>query len=104
MKLKRTITEAEFASAIQHMRPSSKLTLELAHADLAQGVGQAEIAKKYNRTKGTVSQASKRVRRGFLKSKGYQEVVVVLLEERDFIVEGWSKESRDVLNRGPSGV
>ncbi len=41
---------------------------------------------------------------GFLKSKGYQEVVVVLLEERDFIVEGWSKESRDVLNRGPSGV
>ena len=101
MRLKRTITEAEFASAIQHMRPPSKLTLELAHADLVQGIKLTEIGARYNRTKSTVSQASKRVWRGFLKSKGYREVVVVLPDVQAFIAEGWSNESLDELNAVP---
>jgi hypothetical protein len=88
MRLKRTITEAEFASAIKHMRPPSELTLKIAHADLVQRIDQKEIARKHNRTKGTVSPASKRVWRGFLKSKGYEEVTVVLNDFRAFVVKG----------------
>ncbi len=100
MRLKRTISEAEFADAIRHVRMPSKLTLEMAHADLVQGINQAEIAWKFNRTKGTVSQASKRVWRGFLKSKGYKEVQVVLSDVRAFIASGWHKEALYELNHG----
>ena len=100
MRLKRTISEAEFADAIRYVRVPSKLTLEMAHADLVQGINQADIAKKFNRTKGTVSQASKRVWRGFLKSKGYKEVQVVLSDVRAFIASGWHKEALYELNHG----
>ena len=62
------------------------------------GVKQAEIAKEYNITKGSVSQASKRVWLGFLRSKGYKEVSVVLSEVKAFIVEGWGKETMDEIN------
>lgn len=99
MRLKRTITDAEFAEAIQHMRPPSQRVLEIAHADLVRGIGQEEIARKYQITKGSVSQTSKRVWRGFLKSKGYQEVTVVLPEVRAFIVGQWNKQSLDELNQ-----
>ena len=98
MRLKRTISEAEFADAIRHVRVPSRLTLEMAHADLVQGINQAGIARKYNRTKGTVSQASKRVWHGFLKSKGYREVRVVLGDVRAWIVNGWHREALYELN------
>ena len=98
MRLKRTITEAEFAAALRHIRPASRLTLNMAHADLVLGIDQAEIAAKFDRTKGTVSQASKRVWRGFLRSKGYKEVQVVLGDVHAFIAEGWGREVMDKLN------
>ena len=100
MRLKRTISEAEFADAIRYVQVPSKLTLEMAHADLVQGINQADIARKFDRTKGTVSQASKRVWNGFLKSKGYEEVRVVLGDVRAFIVNGWHKEALYELNHG----
>ena len=99
MRLKRKMTEAEFASAIQYMRPPPARVLEIAHADLVRGVKQAEIAKEYHITKGSVSQASKRVWLGFLRSKGYREVAVVLPDARAFIAEGWGKEAVDEINR-----
>ena len=46
MRLKRKMTEAEFASAIQHMRPSPARVLEIAHADLVRGINQDEIARE----------------------------------------------------------
>ena len=100
MRLKRTISEAEFAAAIRCLRVPSKLTLEMAHADLVDGINQAYIAKKYNRTKGSVSQASKIVWRGFLKSKGYEEVRVVLGDVRAFVVNGWHQDALHELNYG----
>ena len=100
MRLKRTISEAEFAAAIRHLRLPSKLTLEMAHADLVRGINQADIARKFDRTKGTVSQTSKIVWRGFLKSKGYQEVRVVLPEVRAFIADGWHQDALHELNYG----
>ena len=99
MRLKRKMTEAEFASAIEHMRPPPARVLEIAHADLVRGVKQADIAKEYSITKGSVSQASKRVWLGFLRSKGYKEVMVVLPDVRAFIVEGWGREAVDEINR-----
>jgi hypothetical protein len=98
MRLKRKMTEAEFANAIQNMRPPPARVLEIAHADLVKGVKQAEIAKEYNITKGSVSQASKRVWLGFLRSKGYKEVSVVLSDAQAFIVEGWGKATMDEIN------
>ena len=98
MRLKRTITEAEFAAALQHMRPSSQLTRDMAHADLVQGIDQAKIAAKFDRTKGTVSQASGRVWRGLLRSKGYREVRVMLKDFRAWMAEGWGREAIDELN------
>ena len=98
MRLKRTITEAEFAAALRYMRPASRLTLDMAHADLVQGIDQAEIAARFDRTKGTVSQASARVWRGFLRSKGYKEVRLVLGEVHAFIAAGWGREGMDKLN------
>ena len=100
MRLKRTITEAEFAAAIPYLRTPSKLTLDMARADLVRGINQDEIARKHNRTKGTVSQASKRVWLGVLKSKGYEVVRVVLPEVRAFIVEDWQKDALHELNYG----
>ena len=70
----------------------------MAPADLVQEIDQAEIARKLNRTKGTVSQASKIVWRGFLKSKGYKEVQVVLSDIKTFIASGWHKEAPYELN------
>jgi hypothetical protein len=99
MRLKRKMTEAEFANAIQHMRPPPARVLEIAHADLVRGVNQDEIAREYSITKGSVSQASKRVWLGFLKSKGYQEVSVVLPEVRAFIAKQWGKEAVDEINQ-----
>ena len=99
MRLKRKMTEAEFASAIQHMRPPPARVLEIAHADLVRGVKQADIAREYGITKGSVSQASKRVWLGFLRSKGYREVAVVLPDARAFIAEDWGKEAVDEINR-----
>ncbi len=99
MRLKRKMTEAEFASAIQYMRPPPARVLEIAHADLVRGVKQADIAKEYHITKGSVSQASKRVWLGFLRSKGYREVSVVLPDARAFIAEDWGKEAVDEINR-----
>lgn len=99
MRLKRKMTEAEFASAIQHMRPPPARTLEIAHADLVRGVKQAEIAREYNVTKGAVSQASKRVYLGFLRSKGFREVSVMLPDARAFIAEDWGKEAVEEINR-----
>ena len=93
------MTEAEFASAIEHMRPPPARVLEIAHADLVRGVKQADIAKEYRITKGCVSQASKRVWLGFLHSKGYKEVAVVLPDVRAFIVEGWGKEALQEINQ-----
>ena len=52
MRLKRKMTEAEFANAIQNMRPPPARVLEIAHADLVRGVKQEEIATEYNITKG----------------------------------------------------
>ena len=98
MRLKRTITEAAFADALRFMRPASRLTLDMAHADLVDGTDQAEIAARFDRTKGTVSQASGRVWRGFLRSKGYKEVRVVLTDFRAWMAEGWGKEAMDELN------
>ena len=98
MRLKRTITEDEFADALRYMRPASRLTLDMAHADLVQGIDQAAIAVKFDRTKGTVSQASGRVWRGFLRSKGYREVRVVLGDFRAWMAEGWGREAMDELN------
>ena len=99
MRLKRKMTEAEFANAIEHMRPPPARVLEIAHADLVRGVKQADIAKEYNITKGSVSQASKRVWLGFLRSKGYKIVTVILPEVRAYIAEGWGKEAMDEINR-----
>ena len=93
MRLKRKMTEAEFANAIQHMRPPPARVLEIAHADLVRGVKQDEIAREYNITKGSVSQASKRIWLGFLKSKGYEEVRVVLPKVRAFVAKGWGREA-----------
>lgn len=101
MRLKRTITEAEFAAALQHMRPASRLTHDMAHADLVEGIDQAEISTKFDRTKASVSQASGRVWRGLLRSKGYREVRVVLGDVHAFIVKGWGKEATDELNGIP---
>lgn len=101
MRLKRTITEAEFAAALQHIRPASRLTRDMAHADLVQGIDQAKIAAKFDRTKGSVSQASGRIWRGLLRSKGYREVRVVLGDVHAFIVKGWGKEAVDELNGIP---
>ena len=98
MRLKRTITEAEFAAALQHMRPASPLTRDMAHADLVQGIDQVDIAARFDRTKGTVSQASGRVWRGFLRSKGYKEVRLVLGDVHAFIAKGWGREAMDALN------
>ena len=99
MRLKRKMTEAEFASAIQFMRPPPARVLEIAHADLVRGVKQDDIAKEYHITKGSVSQASKRVWLGFLRSKGYREVSIVLPDARAFIAESWGKEAVDEINR-----
>ena len=92
------MTEAEFTDAIRYMRMPSKLTLELAHADLVQGIKQEEIAKRFDRTKGTVSQASKRVWSGFLKSKRYREVHLVLSDVHAFVAKKWDQQCRAVLN------
>ena len=100
MRLKRTISEAEFAAAIRYLRVPSKLTLEMAHADLVEGINQADIAKKYDRTKGSVSQASKIVWRGFLKSKGYEEVRLVLGRVHAFVANGWHQDALHELNYG----
>ena len=78
----------------------SKLILETVYTDLVEGINQADIARKYNRTKGSVSQASKIVWRGFLKSKGYQEVRVVLPEVRAFIANGWHNNAFQELKHG----
>ena len=83
MRLKRRMTEAEFAEACQHMRKPGKQVMDIAHADLVRGVPQEDIAKEFGRTKSSVSQISKRVWLGFLKSKGYQEISVVLPDFRD---------------------
>ena len=99
MRLKRKMTEAEFAAAIQHMRPPPQRVLEIAHADLVRGVLQAEIAQEYKVTRSSVSQASKRIWLGFLKSKGFQEVSVVLPETRAFVVKGWGREAMEQINR-----
>ena len=99
MRLKRKMTEAEFANAIQNMRPPPARVLEIAHADLVRGVKQDEIATEYNITKGSVSQASKRVWLGFLKSKGYEEVSVVLPQVRAFIAKGWGREALTEINQ-----
>lgn len=98
MRLKRTITEDEFAAALRYICPASRLTLDMAHADLVQGIDQAEIAAKFDRTKGTVSQASGRVWRGFLRSKGYKEVRVVLSDFQAFMAKGWGREAMDKVN------
>jgi len=76
MRLKRTITEAEFAAALRYMRPASRLTLDMAHADLVQGTDQGEIA---------------------LRSKGYKEVRLVLSDPHAFVAEGWGKEAMNEL-------
>ncbi len=99
MRLKRKMTEAEFASAIEHMRPPPARVLEIAHADLVRGINQDEIAREYQITKGSVSQASKRVWLGFLRSKGFREVSVVLPDARAFIAEDWGKEAMNEINR-----
>lgn len=101
MRLKRKMTEAEFAAAIQHMRPPPQRVLEIAHADLVRGVLQAEIAREYKVTRSSVSQASKRIWLGFLKSKGFQEVSVVLPDARAFVVKGWGREAVELINRSP---
>ena len=98
MRLKRTITEDEFAADLRYMRPASRLTRDMAHADLVEGIDQAEIAAKFDRTKSSVSQASGRVWRGFLRSKGYKEVRVVLTDFRAWMAEGWGREAMDELN------
>ena len=99
MRLKRKMTEAEFANAIQNMRPPPARVLEIAHADLVRGIKQDEIAREYNITKGSVSQASKRVWLGFLKSKGYEEVRVVLPQVRAFVAKGWGREAVEEINQ-----
>ncbi|MBE7156890.1 MAG: hypothetical protein INR62_00385 [Rhodospirillales bacterium] len=99
MRLKRKMTEAEFASAIQYMRPPPARVLEIAHADLVRGIKQADIAKEYQITKGSVSQASKRVYLGFLRSKGFKEIGGMLPDARAFIVESWIKEAENEINR-----
>ena len=99
MRLKRKMTEAEFAAAIQHMRPPPQRVLEIVHADLVRGVLQAEIAREYKVTRSSVSQASKRVWLGFLKSKGLQEVCVVLPAARAFVVKDWGRETMELINQ-----
>ena len=99
MRLKRKMTEAEFAAALAHMRPPSKRIMDMGHADLVRGVTQSEIAQEHGVTKSTVSQASKRVWEGFLKSKGYREVTVVLPEVQVFVVRKWGRAAMDEINR-----
>lgn len=92
------MTESEFANAIKHIRgPSSKM-LEIAHADLVAGKPQEEIANEYEVSKSAVSQASKRLWKGFLKSKGYEEISVVLPKYKVLTVKKWAKEAADFLN------
>jgi hypothetical protein len=38
---------------------------------------------------------------GFLKSKGFQEVAVVLPEQRVFTVKKWGQEALDAINQKP---
>lgn len=99
MRLKRKMTEAEFAAALAHMRPPPERVMAIAHADLVRGVNQTEIAKEHGVTKSSVSAASKRVWQGFLKSKGYQQVSVVLPEVQVFIVRKWGRQALDEINR-----
>ncbi len=99
MRLKRKMTNSEFANAIKHMRTPSDRTLKMAHADLVIGRKLEEIAKEYGVTKNLVCQASHRLWRGFLKSKGYEEISVVLDKFKVFTVKKWAKEASDILNR-----
>lgn len=93
------MTEAEFATAVQQMsrQPNSEV-LAIAHADLVRGIPQDQIAKEYGINKSNVSQTAKRVWRGFLKSKGFQEVTVVLPKFRVFTVKNWQKEALEEIN------
>lgn len=100
MRLKRKMTEAEFADAVQKMtRPPNEESLAIAHADLVRGIPQAQIAKEYGIDKSNVSQAAKRVWKGFLKSKGFQEITVVLPKFRVFTVQNWQQEALQEINR-----
>ncbi len=98
MRLKRKMRELEFAEAIKHIRNPTPKMLEIAHADLVEGKKQENIAKEHEITKSAVSQASKRLWKGFLKSKGYEEISVVLNKYRAFTVKKWAKEAVDLLN------
>ncbi len=99
MRLKRRLSEAEFSDAVLQMpRPPSQGTLEIAHADLVRGLPQSLIAKEHKITVGAVSSASKRVWLGFLKSKGLEEITVVLPIRRAFMAKQWSKEALKALD------
>src|ERR1700712_2082917 len=99
MRLKRKMTEAEFAAAILHLRNPRPTALKIAHADLVRGVPQDEIARLHGRTKSSVSQVSRRVWLGFLKNRGLKEISVILPRVRLFTVQQWSREAMESINK-----
>lgn len=96
MKKQLRLTETQFRIATKDAK-FSKQTLEIAHAVLVEGRSQSEFVKKFQLTKGAVSQAVKRVfSRVDTLPSGFEKVTAVLPEHQAFIVKKWARDAEEI--------
>ena len=97
--MKKRLTESQFQNAIQGLKIGNQ-TLEIARGVLVEGKTQAIFAKKFNLTRGAVSQAVDRVySKANVLPPGYEKVTAVLPSYRAFIVRKWEAENQKDSNK-----
>lgn len=95
----RRLTLSQFENAIQSLSVGQR-TIDIAKAVLVDGLRQRDQAANYGITGGAVSQIVKKVWDAAQDAKipaGYEEITVVLPEQRAFLVKKWASEAEKSL-------
>lgn len=92
--MKKFLTEEQFYKAISQLKINEK-TRNIAYQVLVKRIKQIDIAKKFEMSKGNVSQAVNKVFNEYKRNNlpnGYEEVTVILPAHKAFIVKQWNKK------------
>lgn len=99
----RRLTLSQFENAIQSLSVGQR-TIDIAKAVLVDGLRQRDQAANYGITGGAVSQIVKKVWDAAQDAAqdakipaGYEEITVVLPEQRAFLVKKWASEAEKSL-------
>ena len=98
MRFNRKMTEAEFSLAMTFCKNLGAELIEIARDDLVKGLPQETIAQAHDMTKSAVSKASRKIWLGFLRSKGYEEITVVLPNMRAHTARKWAEAAMKEVN------